>query len=123
MTIGKGLGFKTDAGPTDQIAFFKLRGTVLAIYPLDKLAEDISPDLSSQRSGFTGVTLAHNVTRKAEVDALLRQAEEAGGKIVKPARDAFCGGYSGYFADPDGYYWEVACFDKWQYDENGHLIV
>ncbi len=61
----KGLGFKTDAGPTDQIAFFKLRGTVLAIYPLDKLAEDISPDLSSQRSGFTGVTLAHNVTRKA----------------------------------------------------------
>ncbi len=54
------------------------------------------------------ITLAHNVRSKAEVDALLKQAERVGGKIVKSAQDVFWGGYSGYFSDPDGHLWEVA---------------
>ena len=48
---------------------------------------------------------------------------QAGGKIVKPAQDTFWGGYGGYFSDPDGHYWEVAYFDQWQFDEQGHLVL
>lgn len=118
-----GLGFQTDARPTDQIAFFKTRGTVLAIYPIDKLAEDITPDLPKQKSDFSGVTLAHTVRNRSDVDIVLKQAEQAGGKIVKPAHDTFWGGYSGYFSDPDGHYWEVAYFDQWQFDDRGHLVL
>ena len=118
-----GLGFQTDAKPTDQIAFFITTGTVLAIYPIDLLAGDISPELPKQKSDFSGVTLAHNVRSKPDVDAVLKQAEQAGGRIVKPAHDTFWGGYSGYFSDPDGHYWEVAYFDKWLFDEQGHLVL
>lgn len=116
-----GLGFQTDAKPTDQIAFFKTNGTVLAIYPIDKLADDISPDLPKDNSGFPGITLAHNVKEKSEVHTILEQAQRAGGKIVKPAQDAFWGGFHGYFSDPDGYFWEVAYFDQFKYDEHGNL--
>ncbi len=116
-----GLGFKTDAKPTDHIAFLKTNGTVLAIYPFDKLAEDINPDVSKERSAFSGITLAHNVKQKMDVNAVLSQAQEAGGRIVKEAQDAFWGGYHGYFSDPDGYFWEVAYFDQFKYDELGNL--
>lgn len=116
-----GLGFQTDAKPTDQIAFFKTNGTVLAIYPIAKLAEDIDPNIPREKSVFSGVTLAHNVKRKRDVSAVLKQAQNAGGKIVKPAQDVFWGGFHGYFSDPDGYYWEVTYFDQFKYDEHGHL--
>jgi uncharacterized protein len=115
------LGFRTDAKPEDPIAFFKTNGTVLAIYPFDKLIEDIHTDVSKEKSAFSGITLAHNVKQKMEVDAVLTQAKNAGGKILKPAQDAFCGGFHGYFSDPDGYFWEVAYFDKFSYDEQGNL--
>ncbi len=59
-------------------------------------------------SDFRSFTLAHNVKTKAEVDAVLAQAERAGARIVKPAQEVFWGGYAGYFADPDGFLWEVA---------------
>jgi len=58
--------------------------------------------------GFSGVTLAHNVKSKADADAVFAQAVAAGAKAVKTPQDVFWGGYSGYFADPDGYLWEVA---------------
>ena len=57
---------------------------------------------------FSGITLAHNVREKAEVDAVLEQAAAAGARIEKPAQDTFWGGYAGYFSDPDGHLWEVA---------------
>lgn len=100
---GLGLPLSSD---NDGIAFFKTRGTQLALYPRDKLAEDVG--VPPQGSGFAGITLAHNVRSKAEVDAVLQRAEAAGAHIVKPAQDVFWGGYSGYFADPDGHLWEVA---------------
>jgi uncharacterized protein len=115
------LGFKTDAKPEDPIAFFKTNGTVLAIYPFDKLAEDIGTEVSTETPAFSGITLAHNVKQKSDVNDILLQAQEAGGKIVKPAQDAFWGGYHGYFSDPDGYFWEVAHFDQFKYDEKGNL--
>ena len=78
----------------------------MALYPRHALAEDAG--VSTVASGFSGVTLAHNVLTRKEVDALLETAVAAGATLVKPAQDTFWGGYSGYFADPEGYLWEIA---------------
>ena len=101
-----GLGLPLLDENTESIAFFKCRGTWLALYPREALAADVG--ISTEGSGFSGVTLAHNVSSKEEVDALLEVAVAAGATLVKPAQDVFWGGYSGYFADPEGYLWEVA---------------
>jgi catechol 2,3-dioxygenase-like lactoylglutathione lyase family enzyme len=102
-----GLKFPMRDRETDSdVAFFTLEGTWLSVYPREKLAEDAT--VTDDGNGFSGVTLAHNVSSEDEVDAVLAEAEAAGGRIVKPAQDAFWGGYSGYFADPDGHLWEVA---------------
>lgn len=102
-----GLSFPMrDREPDSDVAFFTLEGTWLSVYPREKLAEDATvPD---DGTGFSGVTLAHNVSSEDEVDSVLAEAEAAGGRIVKPAQDTFWGGYSGYFADPDDHLWEVA---------------
>ena len=98
-----------DREPDTDVAFFTLSGAWLSVYPREKLAEDATvPD---DGTGFSGMTLAHNVTSEDEVDAVLAEAKAAGGRIVKPAQDTFWGGYSGYFADPDNHLWEVACPD------------
>lgn len=100
-----GLGLPTH-GDFPGITFFKLNGTWLALFPRDKLAIDAQVD--SRGQGFNGITLAHNVRSKAETESVLKEAEKAGAKITKPAKDTDWGGYSGYFSDPDGYLWEVA---------------
>jgi len=102
-----GLGFPThNYKEGEDIAFFKLEGSWLAIYPWRKLADDANS--SPEGSGFRGVTLAHNVKTKEEVDKVIRLAASAGAKVVKQPLDVFWGGYSSYFADPDGHLWEVA---------------
>lgn len=118
-----GLGFPTryaDGGP---IAFFQTGGVRLALYPLVHLAADISPALSPARTAFSGITLAHNTRTKAEVAAVLARAAAAGATIVKPAQDVFWGGHSGYFADPDGHYWEVAWAPMFQFADDGALLI
>jgi predicted lactoylglutathione lyase len=117
------LGFPTSKKPEDDIIFFKTDGVSLALYPLEQLAKDISPELSPIRSGFSGVTLAHNTRSKAEVDTVLELAKKAGGKIEKAAQDVFWGGYSGYFSDPDGHLWEVAYAESWEFNEDGSLVI
>jgi len=116
-----GLGFSTTAKDDDDWAIFQLTGTRFALYPLDKLAADIAPDCKPAPPGFSGVTLAHNTRHKDEVEEVLRLAEAAGGTILKQAQTASWGGHSGYFADPDGYAWEVAWSDGWQFAEDGTL--
>jgi len=118
-----GLGWPTRATETSDIAFFNTIGTRFAIYPLEKLAEDISPSLPPARSGFSGITLAHNVRAREEVAVVLAQAEAAGARIIKPAQDASWGGHSGYFTDPDSYYWEVAFAPGFQFAADGSLIL
>lgn len=119
----EGLGLPTSRTPESGIIFFQTGGVCLALYPLDKLAEDVSPSESSERGRFSGITLAHNTKSKDEVDAILSLAEKAGGKIEKPAQDVFWGGYSGYFSDPDGYLWEVAFADFWKFNKDGSLVI
>jgi hypothetical protein len=84
-------------------------------------AEDISPNIPKSRSGFNGITLAHNTRSKEEVIAIIERAKAAGAKIVKDAQDTFWGGFSGYFADLDGYYWEVAWGPMFEFDGNGDM--
>jgi len=100
------LGFPVLPQSQGNVVFLKLNGLWLSLYPREALAEDIgcAPD----SSGFRAITLAHNVRDKEAVSQVLAQAEAAGGRIVKPAQDVFWGGHSGYFADPDGFLWEVA---------------
>lgn len=106
---------------SDAITFIELSGSWLALYPLSKLAEDISPDVHSHRSGFSGITLAHNARSKDEVVAIVDRAKSAGARIVKEPQDTFWGGFSGYFADLDGYYWEVAWGPMFEFKENGDM--
>ena len=88
------------------VSFFELGRTWLALFPREELAADAG--VSAEGSGFAGVTLAHNVRSAEEVDALLAEVERGGARIVRPGRRAEWGGYTGYFADPDGFLWEVA---------------
>jgi catechol 2,3-dioxygenase-like lactoylglutathione lyase family enzyme len=101
-----GLGFPTHGyDPDSDVVFFPLDGTWLAIHPREKLTADAGvPD----GYGFGGITLAHNEPSEAAVDATFAKALAAGAKAVKPPVKTNWGGYSGYFADPDGYLWEIA---------------
>jgi catechol 2,3-dioxygenase-like lactoylglutathione lyase family enzyme len=100
-----GLGLPQMKSPPTA-AFFTLNGTWLGLYGHDALADDAQ--VSPEGGGFSGFSLAHNVTSEAEVDTLLQEAVDAGATLVKPGQQVFWGGYSGYFSDPDGFLWEVA---------------
>ena len=119
----KGLGFEVSTPPSGGIHFFKTGGTCLAIYPIDKMAKEFDPPINLERSGRPSFTLAHNTKTQSEVDDILKLAKAAGGKIEKPATKVFWGGYSGYFSDPDGYFWEVAHADFWEFNPDGSLII
>ena len=107
-------------GPSDgSVAFFPAGGVVLALFGRKALAEDAT--VEDGRAGFSGVALAHNVRSEAEVEAVLAEAAAAGGRVVKPAQRAFWGGYSGYFADPDGHLWEVAHNPGFPLDAEGRI--
>jgi catechol 2,3-dioxygenase-like lactoylglutathione lyase family enzyme len=102
-----GLGWPMSGASVGDFAIFKLStGTALALYPRDLLAIDANV---KDPGGFGGITLAQNVDTIEEVDLVLSQAVKSGGSILKSARKADWGGYSGYFADSDGHPWEVAC--------------
>ncbi len=100
------LGWQRSMKNTEGIVFFQTGGMALALYPRSDLAKDAN--VSAKAEGFTAVTLAYNARTREEVDSVLTEAQTAGAKILKPAQEAFWGGYSGYFADPDGFLWEVA---------------
>jgi catechol 2,3-dioxygenase-like lactoylglutathione lyase family enzyme len=100
-----GLGLPMLDGP-EAIAFFRTQGTMLSLYAREKLAEDAT--VEPEGAGFRGFTLAHNVASPEDVDRTLAEAVEAGAKLLKPGQKVFWGGYSGYFADPDEFLWEVA---------------
>lgn len=117
-----GLRFPTDAKDSDEIAVFMTAGTRLALYPLEKLAEDVGPHVTSGK-GFSGITLGHNVRKKEDVAAVLAFAEKAGGKIEKAGQDVFWGGHSGYFSDPDGYCWEVVWAPNVTFDQQGQILL
>lgn len=98
-------GWRASGASQEDVTFFQLGGIALSLWGRAELARDAEvPD----GGGFGGVALAHNARTRAEVDAILVEAREAGARILKAARATSWGGYAGYFADPDGHWWEVA---------------
>ena len=119
----KNLGFQLPANENPGIVFFNAQGTKLALYPMDELMKDLGKSAEARGDRFSGITMAFNAKSREEVDQIFAQIESIGGTIAKKPEVAFWGGYSGYFQDPDGYYWEVAHADFWQFDENNMLIL
>lgn len=123
----EGLGFAVivygeETNP--DVIFFNNGGTKISLFPIDRLAKDINEaNPPAIGNGFNGMTLAYNGKSKEEVDQVFDLAKEAGATIVKEPETVFWGGYSGYFQDPNGYYWEVAYGDMWQFDDNDMLII
>jgi uncharacterized protein len=113
-----GLGWKP-ASENNDIVFFETGGMVFALYGRDELAKDFHGDAAVLGPG--AFALAHNVRAKAEVDPLFQRAIAAGGTALKPPREAFWGGYSGYFADPDGFAWEIAWNPNWPIAADGAI--
>jgi uncharacterized glyoxalase superfamily protein PhnB len=115
-----GLGWPMSSISAEDFAAFKLgTDTALALYPRELLALDANV---KDPGGFGGITLSQNVATPEEVDLVLSQAVESGGSIIKQARKAEWGGYSGYFADPDGHPWEIACAPRFQLKQ-GNLVL
>lgn len=100
------LGFTPSPAGNEQVVFFQAGGMALGLFGRDALAKDAH--LPAAGSGFGGITIAYNARSKAEVDAVFAEAVAAGARPLKQPVDVFWGGYSGYFADPDGHPWEVA---------------
>jgi catechol 2,3-dioxygenase-like lactoylglutathione lyase family enzyme len=115
------LGWRRSMANTEGIAFFQTGGMALALYPRHDLAKDAN--VSAQGDGFSGISLAYNARTRAEVDAVLHEAVAAGAKLVKPAEEAFWGGYSGYFSDPDSFLWEVAWNPSFPITEDGSIRI
>ena len=113
------LGWRRSMAASDGIVFFQAGGMALALYPREELAKDanVSPD----GHGFNRVTLAYNARNRAEVVSVLEEAKAAGANILKPAQEAFWGGYSGYFSDLDGFLWEVAWNPFFAIEDDGNI--
>lgn len=119
QTFYERLGWRRAMAEVQGIAWFQAGSMALALYARAELAQDAGVPLEGQ--GFSGITLAWNGRSREEVDSAMGDAEAAGAKILKRAEDAFWGGYSGYFADPDGYVWEVAWNPAFGLMEDGSL--
>jgi catechol 2,3-dioxygenase-like lactoylglutathione lyase family enzyme len=114
----EGLGWTTGAAPDDDVVFFQAGGTIVGLWGRGQLAED---SVAVDAGGWGGITLAHNVRSPEEVDAVLAEAERAGGTVARPGAPTFWGGYSGVFHDPDGHPWEVAHNPHWTLAEDGSV--
>jgi catechol 2,3-dioxygenase-like lactoylglutathione lyase family enzyme len=123
--IARARAFYEDLGwqgssPDGEVVFFQAGGMIVALWDRGLLAGDSRVEDSG---GWGGVTLAHNVRSPLEVDAVLAEAEKAGGRIGRMGAPTFWGGYSGLFLDPDGHPWEVAHNPGWRIadDASVHL--
>lgn len=121
IAFWEAMGWPRRARGFAAIAMFQLGGLALALYPFEKLADDCG--MTDRGPGFGGFTLAQVVASKAEVDAVLARAVGLGATLQKPAHEAFWGGYSGYFLDPDGHPWEVAWNPFVTLDREGRLSL
>jgi uncharacterized protein len=115
------VGWKTPFQSGDPIAFFPLQGIVLGLFDRRSLAEDARQ--RPRGSGFRGVTVAHNVRNRRAVTAIFERLKRKGANIVRPPRRTEWGGFSGYFADPDGHLWEIAHNPGWKLDRRGAVVL
>jgi predicted lactoylglutathione lyase len=113
-----GLGWKP-VFENKEIIFFQTGGMVFALFLRDRLAEDFGAD--PKTFGRAPMALAYNVRAKSDVDSIIQRARSAGAAILDAAKEKSWGGYSGYFADPDGFAWEVAWNPAWRLAPDGSV--
>ena len=113
------LGWRESSGSQAAVAFYQVGSVAFALFGRDDLSDDAT--VSAQGSGFTGFTLAHNVATEAAVDATLAEAVAAGATLVRSGENAPWGGFRGYFADPDGFLWEVCYNPFFPLDADGFV--
>jgi hypothetical protein len=113
-----GLGWKAGFA-SDDVVFYETGGPIIALWSRRDLAADAQ--IEDDESTFGGLALAHNVRSREDVEAVLAEAAAAGAAILKSAEDTPWGGYSGYFADPDGHLWEVAFNPAWTIGDDGSV--
>ena len=113
------LGWQRSMRQAKGVSFFQCGCLAVALWPWPSLAADAG--VLPERRGAGGFALAYKPRTREEVDAVLAEVAALGAVVVKPAAEVFWGGYSGYFKDPDGYYWEVAWGPDFKYDDNEML--
>jgi uncharacterized protein len=120
-TFYERLGYTAGVASNANVTFFQAGGMILALYGRSALAEDAH--VPEAPAGFSGVTIAYNCRSEAEVDAMIAHAVTCGGTLRNAAQKVFWGGYSGYFADPDGHLWEVAHNPFFPLDAQGRIAL
>jgi catechol 2,3-dioxygenase-like lactoylglutathione lyase family enzyme len=113
------LGWRSDSKPDQGVVFFQAVGIVLALWSREELAQDCA--VEDGGAAFGGIALAYNVRSPEEVDAVLAEAENAGGRVARRGAPTFWGGYSGVFLDPDDHPWEIAHNPFWTLREDGSI--
>lgn len=116
------LGWEVAAPSNDNVTFFQGRGIVLGLFGHDDLAKDAAVS-TAPPPDFRGVSLAYNCRSEQEMDEAFAHAVACGATPQKPPEKVFWGGYSGYFADPDGHLWEVAFNPFAPLDADGHMQI
>jgi catechol 2,3-dioxygenase-like lactoylglutathione lyase family enzyme len=106
----------------EETVFFQAGGLAVVLWARTKVADDAGVPPAGT-DGFGGITLAHNVRSRAEVDEIMAAATRAGAAVTQPARETFYGGYAGFFADPDGHIWEIAHNPGFTLAADGSLTV
>ncbi|WP_375262728.1 VOC family protein [Palleronia sp.] len=114
-------GWRAHPGSPPGLVLFQMNGMALALFDRESLAED--QNVAVEKLGTGAVTLAQNCADGAEVDAVFSAALDAGATLLKAPEAVFWGGYSGYFADPDGHVWEIAHNPSWPLGEDGSLVL
>lgn len=121
-TFYEALGFRRKSRGADGVAFFEAGGVILSLWTTAELAKD-AEIASTNPSGFRGMSLAWNCSSVAEVDRALARAMAAGATLIRSAQTVFWGGYTAYFADPDGHLWEVAYNPQFPFSADGRLLL
>jgi catechol 2,3-dioxygenase-like lactoylglutathione lyase family enzyme len=121
----RALGWEQHGDLAAGITWFRTSGTWLGLFGHDALAEDVGVEATPQTDlpTYRGITLAINLNDEAAVDRAFAHVVEVGGRVVKPATRASWGGYSGYFADPDGHLWELAFTPDFPVDADGRIDI
>ncbi|MEI4799881.1 VOC family protein [Bacillus sp. NPDC077411] len=119
----KSLGWEETEISSDNYAAFKTAGVILSIFPIEELAKDAGVSITQDVETFRGVTFAINVDHPEQVDTTIEEIRKVGGRILREPSDAFWGGRTAYFADPENNLWEVAWNPDSVFDERGAMIA
>ena len=119
------LGWEQRGDLSQGITWFRTAGSWIGLFGYDALAEDaaLAPTPESDLPAYRGITLALNLASEDAVDLAFARVHEVGGRIVKPAHRVEWGGYSGYFADPDGHLWEICHNPGFPLDDDGRIEI